>query len=200
VLIIIVVYFIAKRATIEQLKTLLDKGGDSFKDHFYSQVDNLTCVNDMLDNIQYDLNADRIYIFQYHNGGSNIAGIPFVRCTNTHERCEIGIEPHINTYQNLPIAMYGFRHDLIAAGLTITVADIENIRESDKSGYNLMKAQGIKSLYVKGLFGLDNTPIGFLGIDYIREKKELTSEQLVALEAAVQRLSGCMQVVGCCKG
>ena len=192
VLIIMLVYFVAKRLTVEQIKKLLVRNVD-LKHSLFRQINNDTCINTILDKLLVDLHGDRIYIFQYHNGGSNIVGIPFLRCTNTHERCQLGIEPHINLYQNLPLAMYGFRHELIAQGMMITISDLELIKESDKSSYNLMRSQNIKSLYIKGLFSLDNTPIGFIGLDYIHDQKELTSHQIKEFELGVQKISGCLE-------
>jgi hypothetical protein len=198
ILLIILVYFIAQRITYRQIKAILNQGQSRFKRRFKDQIENATCINNLLDKILFDLNADRVYIFQYHNGGSNVAGIPFARCSNTHERCEIGITPNISMYQNLPLAMYGFRHDLVARKMTLTIDDLEIIKDTDKSSYNLMRSQGIKSLYLTGMFALDGTPLGFIGVDYERDYKTLSKEQVEEFEIAAQKISGCLESLGCC--
>lgn len=192
VIIVILVYVIAQRVTLKQLKTIIDKGEKKFKQNFNTVVINSQVINDLLDQTLYHLNADRIYIFQYHNGGSNIQGIPFARCSNTHERCEVGVEPHIQNYQNLPLAMYGFRNDVLANGSTISIPDIEAIKKEDKSGYNLLKSQHIKSIYVVGLYTENEQILGFLGVDYVRDYKVLRPDQIDQLQSSAKLISNCI--------
>jgi len=192
VLILILVYGFSQKITIEQLKVLIDGGEKEFKKNFNKSIKASSIVNGMLDKLLYSLNADRVYVFQYHNGGSNITGIPFARCSNTHERCEVGVESKIGLYQGLPLAMYGFRNDLIADNKVIKVQKLEDIRETDKSAYNLMKDQNIKSLYVAGLYTDKCMPLGFLGVDYIRQERILTEEDLNILVTSAHFVSNCI--------
>jgi len=191
-MVLVIIYALAQRITIKQIKELLVSGEKEFKQKFEATVVTSSVVNDLLDQILRDLNADRVYVFQYHNGGKNINGIPFARCSNTHERCEVGIESNIQAYQNLPLAMYGLRNDLIAKNETIVVEDLDDIIDTDKTAYNIMKQQGIKSLYTVGLYTDTCRPMGFLGVDFTRDKKILSEDDLNVLRTMAHVISGCI--------
>lgn len=196
ILIIIIFYVMSQKITIKEIKTIFESKDKHFKDNFKYSLESSKIINGILDKLLYDLNADRIYIFQYHNGGSNIEGIPFARCSNTHERCEVGVTPHIQNYQNLPLAMYGFRTDLIIKGDIIEVHDLSTLKDTDKSAYNLLKSQNIKSLYVAGLYNDQCRPIGFLGVDYIRNETTLNKDDINLLVTMSSIISQCLSKTG----
>ena len=55
-----------------------------------------------------DLNADRSFVIELHNGSNNTAGLPFIHCTMTYEEVKPGIEPADEDYQNLTLSRFNF--------------------------------------------------------------------------------------------
>ena len=55
-----------------------------------------------------DLDADRAFIIELHNGSNNTAGLPFLHCTMTYEEVKSGIEPADEDYQNLTLSRFSF--------------------------------------------------------------------------------------------
>ena len=49
--------------------------------------------------------ADRIAVFEYHNGGKTITGVDFKKCSNTYEAVGKRIEEKHQEYQNIPISV-----------------------------------------------------------------------------------------------
>ena len=74
-------------------------------------------VTDLLKNTLNEMDADRAFIFELHNGSNNTAGLPFIHCTMTYEETARNIEPIDDDYQNLSLTRFSFpeylhKHDL----------------------------------------------------------------------------------------
>lgn len=55
-----------------------------------------------------DLDADRSFVIELHNGSNNTAGFPFLHCTMTYEEVKPGIEPADEDYQNITLSRFNF--------------------------------------------------------------------------------------------
>ena len=141
--------------------------------------------------------ADRVYIFQYHNGGRGVGGIDFIKVSCTYETVTIGTRPQQRWLQAMPITLVWAFVRLIDAGVGVVCPCIEHcFRETDASTYETLRAQGIKSVYCVGLFSDSREPIGFVGIDYCSAKRELTKDELVKLQIHAERISAMFCAAG----
>ncbi|CAN2042524.1 hypothetical protein GMMP15_840027 [Candidatus Magnetomoraceae bacterium gMMP-15] len=149
-------------------------------------------INNILDLINARLNSDRSWVFQFHNGSAFINGLPYMRVTNTYERCKLGIVPQIKKLQNLPIgAAAFFTRRLFVDKENITLFDINDLiknNEKDYTSYQILKNQCIKSIYAVSLITLDEAPLGFIGVDYVKEKCLLDQKNIEFLEEAADRI------------
>jgi len=131
-------------------------------------------VNELLKELLHSLEGDRVYITLYHNGGTFTNGIPFIKATIIFEAVSLGTLPYISYYQQLPISMYACYNKSILSKSLMKITDIEKFQLEDVSTYEMLKNKQVKSIYVIGLYE-DRIPIGFLGIEYCREKRDLDS-------------------------
>lgn len=153
-------------------------------------------VTEMLDAARRTLSASRIYIFSYHNGGHSIAGLNFIKASCTHELVSLGTRPQQMLLQNLPITMFCAFNQRVLNKEGVRCVDIACFAESDPSTYETLKMQGIKSIYCVGLYAQSGTPIGFMGVDYCDDFRELTDAEINELENVGVRVSSIMCLAG----
>jgi hypothetical protein len=125
----------------------------------------------------YTLNADRVFIFELHNGKKNTSGLPFryadmsYECTNR----ERGVERCYKKFQDIPLTLYSYpeymHKNIFFIGLTSELAEIDF--EYAKS----MKDEGgVYGAMIK-LSGTE-TPLGFLGISF-HKKEYAPSDEII---------------------
>ena len=49
------------------------------------RLQNSSALNNLVIQLMYETNADRVLLAEYHNGSSNVAGIPFLKWSVTFE-------------------------------------------------------------------------------------------------------------------
>ena len=115
--------------------------------------------------------ADRAYRFVYD--------LKKQTTSNTHEWCAEGIEPEIANLQDIPvdaIRLWMTAHD---AGLPFFVRSVKDFPVGHGLR-NILEPQGIKSLVTIPLI-LDETCIGFIGFDAVRQERLWTDVDLTLL-------------------
>ena len=73
------------------------------------RMENSGRLNNVVMQLMYETNADRVLLAEYHNGSSNVSGIPFLKWSVTFEafRDEMGFGV-ANEYQQQQITLYPF--------------------------------------------------------------------------------------------
>ena len=144
-----------------------------------------------------DFKASRVYVFCYHNGGKNLMGFDFAKTSCTHEVVALGVKPQQLLLQNLPVTFVWAFIKAILAGVGIICPSIETcFKDTDSSTYETLRVQNIKSVYCFGLYGDDNTPLGFFGVDYVDEEVTLTAQEIERLRVIAVRLSALFCMAG----
>jgi hypothetical protein len=146
-------------------------------------------VMDMLRAILVEFECSRITIFSYHNGGHNITGLDFARCSCTHEAVSLGTIPIQPLYQALPVTMFGSFNKRVITGEGVRCVSIDCFKETDTSTYETLKLQNIKSVYCAGLYAHNGIPIGFMMLDYCSEEKELSADEWSDLKDLAARVA-----------
>ena len=144
-----------------------------------------------------DFKASRVYVFCYHNGGKNLMGFDFAKTSCTHEVVALGVKPQQLLLQNLPVTFVWAFIKAILAGVGIICPSIETcFKDTDSSTYETLRVQNIKSVYCFGLYGDDNTPLGFFGVDYVDEEVTLTAQEIEHLRVIAVWLSALFCMAG----
>lgn len=69
--------------------------------------------------------------------------------------------------------------------------NVEDIEREDLGAYQIIKQEGIKAIYVIGLYDSKGYPIGFFGLDYMTSGlPDLTEKQKKDLEILSYQISG----------
>lgn len=125
----------------------------------------------------YSLNADRVFIFELHNGKKNISGLPFKYADMSYEVAnrDRGIDRCYTKYQDVPLTMYKYPDYMHKKKFMIgTIDDIEKV---DYEFAKCIREDGGEFLAMIYLNGTDG-PLGFLGISF-HDKKCAPTEEVI---------------------
>ena len=112
------------------------------------------------------LKADRVQIYDFHNGGHYANGRSALKTSCTYEVTRASVRGYQMHLQSLPLsAIPRFTKKLIEQG-EMFVYDLESIKDDMPSAYNIKKEQDVKAFYDMVLENEEGEPIGFLGIQY----------------------------------
>ena len=115
------------------------------------------CIPALLQYTGEYTDADRVYIFELMSEKQDYY-------SNTFEWCREGIIPQIDNLIRISVDSMPVWHEKFLRGETIIIHDLEKIRETMPSEYDILKVQDIHSLLVLPLFA--NTQLsGFIGLD-----------------------------------
>jgi len=177
----------------EMVDQLINKDNHNAKEHT-DNLENFAPISYKVQQLTYyllnELEADRISIFEYHNGGKTITGVDFQKCSNTYEAVELGIEPKYKDYQNIPISTNFLWSKLLVDKKSISICDIEDLKDKDYTIFTNLKSQQIQSYYSRLILDYDNKPLGFIVITYYNNKIVLTDEQLKIINDTTISIGG----------
>lgn len=177
----------------------------SISNYMFKIVGDSATINRELDKIVYKLGADRGSVYLFHNSGHNLLGQPFAKVSSTNESLSPGIGSLTNSMNNIPIGILSCYIEDLLKDSEIKCPDIENYKNYDKTTYERLKNLEIKSTYATTMFSSspecyleqksdqnlkDDIPLGFICIDYIKKKKELTKEEMELLNNASMTIKG----------
>lgn len=131
-------------------------------------------------------NADRVFVFETHNGGENLNGLPFIYADLTYAEPKKTTSWLIDEYKNVRIARYGISHKLYNE--TFLYLSLEQIKELDMELYYRLEKEGVQQIALMVMYGHKN-PIGTIGISYT-DSKNIPSES--EIKKALTQQSHCI--------
>lgn len=148
-------------------KTVGDDDEDSDKEDLRDFVVTPKVQHD-ISVLMYTLDADRVFIFELHNGKKNITGLPFRYVDMTYEIAnrENGVDRCYRKYQDVPLNMYTFPTQMYKE--KFFVGTVDEVEAFDYDFAKCMKEDGGKYVSFIYLNGTDE-PLGFMGISFHRK-------------------------------
>lgn len=128
--------------------------------------DNITpMIQRDIETILYSLNADRIFIFELHNGVTNPSGLPFAFANMNYEEVnrERNVDRVYEKYKDVPLTMYKFPEYLRKYKFFIGTPD--EISDIDYDFARRLKSDGgnfVAMVYMSN----GEIPLGFLGVSF----------------------------------
>lgn len=154
---------------------------------FISYAENANKIQIQLYHLLQNFGADRVSIYEFHNGGKNLAGVEFKKCSNTYEAVSLEIQPIIKEMQSLPLSINPLWNKTLASKMNIYIPDIEILEDKFLAGY--LESQSVKAYYSTLLQDYQNYPIGFMSLEYYKTPKILTEKQLDEFNAIAIKIS-----------
>lgn len=124
-------------------------------------------ITQRMEDIKEILGADRVQIYDFHNGGHYANGRSALKTSCTYEVTRTGVKGYQMYLQSLPLsAIPRFTKQLLDKG-ELCVSDIEDIKDKMPGAYNIKLEQGVRGFHDVVLENKEGEPIGFLGIQYV---------------------------------
>lgn len=155
------------------------------------RLQNSAALNSLVVQLMYEAKADRVLLAEYHNGSSNVSGIPFLKWSVTFEsfRDEVGFSV-ANDYQLQQITLYPFithiGENYLYRGYVET-----DLKEIDKSYAYKLLSHGIEYIIVSQIVNDKGSKCGMLILEYtdasvidefnVKQKLHKASQECAAL-------------------
>jgi len=133
-------------------------------------------IDHQLDDIMQELNCDRVWIAQFHNGGHFYpTGKSIQKFSMFYEKYNPILPPLQTTFQNIPVSLFGRALSQVHQNGELEILNVDI--EENTFGVDVLTSQfKTKSLCMVGLYDLNNHLIGVMGISFIDEHNIITPE------------------------
>lgn len=165
ILFVVFILFYYKALITEVVETKVKKPDEVKRD-----VNNNVLIQQMLNDLMLKYNADRGYIFRFHNGITFYDGHHKNHQSLSFEVCNKGISSEKLQLQNLPTSLFPiFLQEVMLNKMIYT--DINDIKEN--ATRIALKDQGIKSVMICPVFK-EGYFVGYIGLDFVKESLNTT--------------------------
>lgn len=141
------------------------------------QVSVDTEITEAMDNLKEKLNADRVQIYDFHNGGHYSNGRSALKVSCSYEVCRFGIAPKQSMLQSIPISCISKFVNKILNDEKIEVKKLEDIKEEMTATYQLKRDMELNSFYDIAIKNKQGEVIGFLAVQFVKNPYNVKSEQ-----------------------
>lgn len=127
-------------------------------------------ITQKMEQIKEVLRADRVQIYDFHNGGHYANGRSALKTSCTFEVVRAGVPEYFSHLQALPLSAVPEFIKTLLDHKELDIKNLEDIKEKMPSTYSIKKSQGVKGFYDIILENNKKEPIGFLGIQYVTDE------------------------------
>jgi len=149
--------------------------GSELAGKFISYAENANKIQIQLYHLLQNFGCERVSIYEFHNGGKNLAGVEFKKCSNTYEAVSLETKPKIKELQNLPLSINPLWSKVLGTHDRINIESVNNLEDTYLKQH--LQSQLIKSYYSELLEDYDKTPLGFITLEYYNNAVKLTKRQ-----------------------
>jgi hypothetical protein len=150
----------------------------------HDALESSTLIDTQLEMIMKELECDRIWIAQFHNGGYFYpTGRSIQKFSIFYEKCTPETPNIQNTFQNIPVSLFPRVLSKVYKDNEISIDNIENAE--DTFGLEYLTTQfNTKSICMIGLHSLDNHLIGVIGISF-KESHHINKEEWIYIRQKI---------------
>jgi hypothetical protein len=156
-------------------------------DHLKESLEINTLVANKLDELKETYDVDRIWLAQFHNGGNFYpTGKSIQKFSMVHEIVGVNIKSTQQSFQNIPISLFSKSINYLLEENTISIPDFKDETIATYGLKYIAEENGCKSTYLFAIKSIDDKFIGIIGIDYVKRKTSLSSDDInhILLEAS----------------
>jgi hypothetical protein len=148
-------------------------------------------VNEKIESVRNDINADRIWILQFHNGGHFYpTGKSIQKFSMVYEVLRTGVIPCQHQFQNIPVSLFSKGINTLCKGKVICIKDT-SVEEKQYEGItSVVPGANVKSTYIFPIYDIKNNFIAIVGIDFTDKVVDLDISQLTDIEIDISAIGG----------
>lgn len=155
-------------------------------------IHNSSIVDDALYKLMADTGAERVCVFQYHNGGKSALNVDFMKVSITHEVTNRA-KPIIRVFQNLPVGVLGRCNTSILNHKPINVFDIETLKHSDIMLWSIFVDNHVKSFCARGLYDINGLAVGLIAISFPKPIQNLSEKDEELFTQSASYIAGLLE-------
>lgn len=163
-----------------------DYGSISKKGEIKRQSETDIKITKRMGELKEILNADRVQIYDFHNGIHYANGRSAVKITCTYESCRYGVKQYQNQLAAIPISCLPNYISKLLEDEEFVCKDIETIKETCPSTYEFKKNMQIESFYDVVFHNDEGEVVGFIAIQFCNNKYNIDKEQVQKLVGYVE--------------
>lgn len=130
------------------------------------RLKNSSALNNLVVQLMYETNADRVLLAEYHNGSANVNGIPFLKWSVTFESFTDNMGFSVaNDYQQQQITLYPFITHIGENYLYRGFVE-DDLKKIDRSYAYKLLSHGIEYLIVSQIVNNTGSKCGMLILEY----------------------------------
>lgn len=140
------------------------KRKEKSKEDLMEQIERDEIIHLALRDVRRQFHADRIYIWQFHNGGNFYTESSMQKASITYERCSEGLERKSEKYQGVLVSLFSWymKQVMMNESYFLDMEEIEDIGIR-----SLCTGNGTKSHVATPMFDDKNHLIGILCMDWV---------------------------------
>lgn len=150
---------------------------DSLPKKIKKQVNIDDLIISKMEEVKEQLNADRVQIYDFHNGGHYANGRSALKTSCSYEVVRAGIERKQGFLQAIPLSCLSKFISKLMSDDYLEIDNIEKIKNEMPATYQLKKDMKINSFYDVILNNSIGEPVGFLAIQYVKNKFNVLTEE-----------------------
>jgi two-component system sensor histidine kinase/response regulator len=124
--------------------------------------------------------ADRTYVFRYFDNQTKFK--------NTHEWCNVGITPFIDSLQDLSVDTFAWHHKQLLSGELLKIPRVADLPPEAAAEKIEFERESIQSLLAAPLLYFGDV-VGFIGLDAVRVPKEWSQQEINLLKIVSEMIA-----------
>lgn len=157
-------------AIIVSISTAMKNFSEVKKNTVPQKVEKQANINveivEVLEEMKEFFKADRVQIYDFHNGVISANNVSLMKCTCTHEVVRIGTKAYFKDLHDIHLGMIPHFINELLNKKELVINDIEEIKTIMPATYEFKKAQQVGGFYDILLTNKESEPIGFIGMQY----------------------------------
>jgi hypothetical protein len=158
---------------------------------FEYTLDKHNKIGDILYELLYNTQADRVYLAQFHNGEITAAKMHMYKFSISHEVTSAGISREKDTIRNIQVQDHLAIMNKLVEDKIMLVNNTDTIQPSLSRA--LFQTLSVQSGIYISIQDRDNTSIGFLAVEYVATPKIVDTD--ITLLALIKKESNLLQLV-----
>lgn len=148
-------------------------------------------VTDRIEEIREKYKADRVWITQFHNGGNFYpTGKSIAKFSVIYETVDANVSSIQSNFRNIPVNLFSKSINHLLINDKIIIPDYKDETVATHGLKYIAESTDCKSGYLFAIKTIDDKFIGTLGLDYTKEKMNLSQQSINELERHSSLLGG----------
>lgn len=148
-------------------------------------------INQKIEHIKDEFNADRVWVTQFHNGGNFYpTGKSMAKFSIIYETVNPGVPSVQSNFHNIPVNLFSKSINQLLQNDVIEISDYKDETIATYGLKYIAEDTGCKSGYLFAIKTIDDRFIGTLGLDYTKRKNKLDIESINHLSVHATQIGG----------